>query len=703
MRRYFLRRSFWRKNNLLLLGLVCFGLMFILWINTNNLDHNKLTADSAYLPGQKRIDQILARPPDQQLTNHEKVENQHKAQKDNSVIENHPNAPQFPNANPHPPIDKDPGHEEDVKHQAVDDNINANHLPDIEPAVHEPEENNVLVRPEDKDNSIIHDNNELNKNNHSNISSAIAKLGLFPSSPPTKSDEYSKGPGEGGEAYTINEDSLSPSEKQIYDKGWKDNAFNQYASDRISVRRYLPDYRKGTCKVDKYASDLPSASVIICFHNEAWSALLRSVHSVIDRSPPNMLHEIILVDDYSDHPHLKEALEEYMAMLKVVKIVRTKQREGLIRARMIGADHSTGKVLLFLDSHIECTTGWLEPLLDRIAYNATIVVVPVISIIDEKTFIHIKENISDLQIGGFDWSLTFDWHELSDRDRNRPGAPFSPIRTPAMAGGLFAIDREYFDYLGRYDPDLEIWGGENLELSFRIWMCGGSLETVTCSHVGHVFRQNAPYSSTIKYEEPLKRNLLRLAEVWLDDYKQHFYERIGFKLVDFGNVSDRKALREKLKCRSFDWYLTNIYPELLVPSNVQASGDIENVNNPYCLEAPSLSEVYLESTFIKIAPCHREGGDQFWFLTMEKQIRRDNYCFDSDFGNFTIGLRDCESSCKTQEFTYELDNTIRQQGKCLQISDDESKLRLTPCNGSISQQWKFNRKSKLPSSTTNKY
>ncbi|CAH8297933.1 unnamed protein product, partial [Schistosoma turkestanicum] len=54
--------------------------------------------------------------------------------------------------------------------------------------------------------------------------------------------------------------------------------------------------------------------------------------------------------------HLKEALEEYMAMLKVVKIVRTKQREGLIRARMIGAEHSTGKVLVFLDSHIECTT-----------------------------------------------------------------------------------------------------------------------------------------------------------------------------------------------------------------------------------------------------------------------------------------------------------------------------------------------------------
>ena len=54
------------------------------------------------------------------------------------------------------------------------------------------------------------------------------------------------------------------------------------------------------CKERKYPQSLPKASVIIVFHNEGWSTLLRTVHSVINRSPPHMLQEIVMVDDYSD-------------------------------------------------------------------------------------------------------------------------------------------------------------------------------------------------------------------------------------------------------------------------------------------------------------------------------------------------------------------------------------------------------------------
>jgi len=85
--------------------------------------------------------------------------------------------------------------------------------------------------------------------------------------------------------------------------------------------------------------------------------MINLLTQVLDRSPAQLITEIILVDDFSDMDHLKTQLETYMKSYPKVKIVRSQKREGLIRARLLGAAKAKGPVLTFLDSHVEATAG----------------------------------------------------------------------------------------------------------------------------------------------------------------------------------------------------------------------------------------------------------------------------------------------------------------------------------------------------------
>lgn len=137
----------------------------------------------------------------------------------------------------------------------------------------------------------------------------------------------------------------------------------------------------------------------------------------------------------------------------------------------------------------------MPPLLQRIKLNRKTIASPVIDNINFDTFKFAA--VSTYLRGGFDWSLDFFWEYITPADRaQKIRDSSSVVRTPVIAGGLFAVDKAWMEELGVYDEHMEIWGGEQIELSLRNWMCGGVMEIVPCSKVGHIYKDKAKVGVT---------------------------------------------------------------------------------------------------------------------------------------------------------------------------------------------------------------
>ncbi|CAL1684945.1 unnamed protein product [Lasius platythorax] len=221
-------------------------------------------------------------------------------------------------------------------------------------------------------------------------------------------------------------------------------------------------------------------------------------------------------------------------------------------------------------------------------------------------------------------------------------------------------------------------------------MCGGTLEIATCSHVGHVFRKSTPYTFPGGTSKIVNHNNARLAEVWLDQWKYFYYNiNPGARNVDVGDVSERIKLRERLKCKSFRWYLENIYPESPMPLDYYYLGDVKNVETQTCLDTMGRRT----GENVGISYCHGLGGNQVFAYTKRQQIMSDDMCLDAASPQGPVKIVRCHGMGGNQAWVYNDETKMIRHtntGHCLSKphSGDASQPVLAQCDGNNSgQKW----------------
>lgn len=468
--------------------------------------------------------------------------------------------------------------------------------------------------------------------------------------------------------------------------------FNLRLSDALPLDRALGDERHRKCKQIVYDLDgLSDASVVIVFYNEPFSTLMRSVHSVLNFTPPQILREIILVDDGSDAEWIRQDgngdLESYIEMLPKVSLVRLPVRKGIVGARMAGIRAASAPIFVILDSHIEVQPGWLEPLVDRIGNDKTRILMPQVDGLDPETFQGASGGIGCTL--GFLWKMIehgYNPDEDSTEERRNPG-PTDFVSSPTMAGGLFAANVEFFlNDLGGYDEKFEYWGTENLELSFRLWQCGGRLECAPCSRVYHIFRKGG-----VGYSSPVyatTKNKLRTMAVWMDNYADLAWRVIGKPDIEFGTYDDLVQWRKEKKCHDFKWFLENVNPESFVqeiPRDVPRLGPLTNIKTGECLVADNLAPVEAKA---RLHTCTGSQGQDWMYFRRTNHVmpvHNDEMCLNP---NRPKHLQDTVWCAKKDNMWIleevddrDLIQLKTRRGQCLSI-ENEATLVLRACDPS---------------------
>lgn len=191
----------------------------------------------------------------------------------------------------------------------------------------------------------------------------------------------------------------------------------------------------------------------------------------------------------------------------------------------------------------------------------------------------------------------------------------------------------------------------------------------------------------------------------MDEYKEYLYERRPerYANIDAGDLSKQKAIREKLKCKSFKWYMEKVaydlvkkYPPVEPPDF--ASGVVMSLGSPkMCIDSMNNGEHGEIGLFSCSDNLKRPQGNQFWSLSWRKDIRQKfgNLCWDVSKGssNAPVVFFKCHNSQGNQLWRYDPVKKWMIHGhnnRCLDYDKKTKKVYVNDCNeGNPRMKWQW--------------
>lgn len=297
----------------------------------------------------------------------------------------------------------------------------------------------------------------------------------------------------------------------------------------------------------------PTITVAMPNHDD-WHAIPSTLESILlSRSGREPL-EVVIVDDASTQqaPRMTiEAILHRSARHGVkVRVVTSKERLGVPRARNLACQRARGEVIVMTDAHVHFADGWDET---------------VVRGIDEHTMYAgtVRDPTSRFVGNGCTLVVPF----MGTRWVREPVEHGTDTQVASSAASVFL--RSTFDHVGGYDEGMRIYGAAEPEFSVRAWLSGVRIEACPEHVVWHRFKtaaQRHQFLRTIRTYQV--HNNLRFGLLYLDrDMALEMIRHLSMKfpaqaskalrLIAAGDTWERRRALERRLCRDFDWFVTH--------------------------------------------------------------------------------------------------------------------------------------------------